>query len=119
VDANDETVGNFMDEHQNPEETVQSGKGHLKTAAGDLKEAASSKVEEIRQAAEQKADELQSAAQGKAQELKGAAENALTDVKSKAETWQTEGEAYIRENPTKAVLIALSIGVLLGFLLRK
>lgn len=108
-----------MDEHRNPEETVQSSKDHLRAAAGKLKEMASSKVGDIRQAAEQKADELRSAAQGQAQELKGVAENALTDIKSKTETWQTQSEAYIRKNPTQAVLIALSIGVLVGFLLRK
>lgn len=108
VDASDETVGNLMDEHRNPEQTVQSSKDHLRAAAGKLKEVASSKLEDIRQAAEQRANELRSAAQGKAQELKGVAENALTDVKSKADSWQTEGEAYIRENPAKAVLIAWS-----------
>jgi len=47
-----------MDEHQNPEEAAKSGKDHLRDAAGDLKEAAGAKVENIRQAVEQKADEL-------------------------------------------------------------
>jgi ElaB/YqjD/DUF883 family membrane-anchored ribosome-binding protein len=97
-----------MDEHQKPEEAVESGKDHLRAAADKLKEAASSKVEEIRHAAEQKAEELRSATQSKAQELKGT-----------AESWQAEGHAYIRDNPTKSVLIALGLGVLLGLLFRK
>ena len=88
-----------MDEHQNPEETV--GKDHLRAAAGDLKETASAKAEDIRQAAGQKADEL-----------RGATESAWSDARSK-------GEAYVRDNPTKAVLIALGLGLLLGLLLRK
>jgi ElaB/YqjD/DUF883 family membrane-anchored ribosome-binding protein len=97
-----------MDEHQNPEEAVESGKDHLRAVAGNLKEAASAKVEMIRHVAEQKAEELRSATQSKAQELKGT-----------AESWQAEGHAYIRENPTKSVLIALGLGGLLGLLFRK
>jgi ElaB/YqjD/DUF883 family membrane-anchored ribosome-binding protein len=101
------TVAINIDEHQNPEEAV-DGKDHLRAAGGNLKEAASAKVENICHAAEQKADELRSAAQSKAQELKGT-----------AESWQAEGHAYIRDNPTKSVLIALGLGVLLGLLFRK
>ena len=101
-----------MDEHQNPEEATKGGQDHLRAAAGDLKEAASAKVENIRQVAGQKADELRGAAQGKAQELRGAAESAWSDARSK-------GEAYVRDNPTKAVLIALGLGLLLGLLLRR
>jgi ElaB/YqjD/DUF883 family membrane-anchored ribosome-binding protein len=109
----------IMDEHQNPEEAAESGKDHLRAAAGNLKEAASTKVEDIRQAAGQKADELRSAAQGKAQELRGRAESAWSDFRSKAKNWQAEGEAYVRDNPIKAILIALGLGLLLGLLLRR
>jgi ElaB/YqjD/DUF883 family membrane-anchored ribosome-binding protein len=105
----------IMDEHQNPEEAAESGQDHLKSAAGDLKEAAGAKTENIRQAAEQKADELRRVAQDKVQELRGAGEKATSQAKS----WQAEGEAYVRDNPTKAVLVALGVGLLLGFLLRK
>src|SRR5258708_23941834 len=97
-----------MGEHKNPEDAMESGKDHLRAAAGNLKEAASAKVEKICHAAEQKAEELRSATQSKAQELKG-----------RAESWQAEGHAYIRNNPTKSVLIALGLGVLLGLLFRK
>jgi hypothetical protein len=45
----------------NPEEAAKSGQDHLRAAAGDLKEAASAKVEDIGQ----KADELRGAAQEK------------------------------------------------------
>jgi len=36
-----------MDEHQNPEEAAESGKDHLRVAAGNFKDAASAKVEDI------------------------------------------------------------------------
>jgi ElaB/YqjD/DUF883 family membrane-anchored ribosome-binding protein len=105
----------ILDEHQNPEEAAESGQDHLKSAASDLKEAAGAKIENIRQAAGQKADEFRGVAQDKVQELRGAAEKATSQAKS----WQAEGEAYVRDNPTKAVLVALGVGLLLGFLLRK
>ena len=108
-----------MDEHQNPEEAVKSGQDHLKEAAGNFREAASAKVENIHRAAGQKADELRGAAQDKAQELRGVAQTAWSDTKSQAKSWQAEGEAYVRDKPTKAVLIALGVGVLLGILFRK
>jgi ElaB/YqjD/DUF883 family membrane-anchored ribosome-binding protein len=109
----------FMNEHENPEEAAKSGQDHLRAAAGDLKEAARAKVEDIRQAASQKADEFRGAAQDKTQELKDAAESAWSDAGAKAKSWQVEGEVYVRDNPTKAVLIALGVGLLLGLLLRK
>jgi ElaB/YqjD/DUF883 family membrane-anchored ribosome-binding protein len=108
-----------MDEHQNPEEAAESGKDHLTAVADNFKEAASAKVENIRQAAGQKADELRSAMQGKAQELKGSAETAWSDIRSKVKSWQAEGEAYVRDNPIKAVSMALGLGLLLGLLSRK
>jgi ElaB/YqjD/DUF883 family membrane-anchored ribosome-binding protein len=104
-----------MDEHQNPEEAAKSGQDHLESAASDLKEAAGAKIENMRQAVGQKADEFRGAAEGKVQELRGAAEQATSQAKS----WQAEGEAYVRDNPTKAVLVALGVGLLVGFVLRK
>ena len=39
---------------------------------------------------------------------------ALRDARSQAKSWQAEGEAYVRDNSTQAVLIALGVGLLLG-----
>ena len=108
-----------MDEHQNPEEAAESGKDNLLAAAGNLKEAAGAKAEDLSRAASQEADELRFAAQDRAQEFRGTAESAWSDVGSKAKFWHAEGEAYVRNNPTKAVLIALGFGLLLGLFLRK
>ena len=43
-----------MDQHENPEEAAESGKDHLRATVGNIKEAASAKVEDMRQAAGQK-----------------------------------------------------------------
>jgi hypothetical protein len=97
-----------MDEHQDPSKVTESGKDKLIGAAGNLKEAAGAKAEDLRRAAGQKAD-VRSAAQGKAQELRGTAESAWSEATSKAKSWHSEGEAHVRDNPTKAVLIALGL----------
>jgi ElaB/YqjD/DUF883 family membrane-anchored ribosome-binding protein len=94
-------------------------KDHLKAAADDFKTAANAKADEIRKAAEKKADELRAAAESRAREFRGAAESAWSDAHSKARFWQSEGEAYVRENPTKAILMALGAGFVLGLFLRK
>jgi ElaB/YqjD/DUF883 family membrane-anchored ribosome-binding protein len=109
----------LMEEHQNPEKRAESGKDHLRVAAGDLKEAASAKAEDIRQAAGQKVDALREVAEATAQELRGAAESAWADARNQSKSWQAQGEVYIRNNPFQAVCIALGLGFVLGLLLRK
>lgn len=108
-----------MNQDKNPEEAVEAAKDHLRAVGGYIKEAMSAKAEDIRQAVAQKTSEFREAAQGKAQELGGAAESAWADARSQAKTWQAKGEAYARDNPTKAVLIALGAGFVLGLLSRK
>jgi ElaB/YqjD/DUF883 family membrane-anchored ribosome-binding protein len=108
-----------METNPESDETAARSKDHLKGAADDFKSAAGAKAEEIRKAAEKKADELRAAAENRAREFRGAAENAWSDARSKAKFWQSEGEAYVRENPTGAILIALGAGFVLGLLLRK
>ena len=108
-----------MEENRDPQEAAESAKDHVKSAADDFKSAATAKAEEIRRAAEKKAEELRQAAQNKAREFSGVAGSAWTDARSKAKTWQTEGETYVRENPTKAILVALGLGFVVGLMFRK
>jgi ElaB/YqjD/DUF883 family membrane-anchored ribosome-binding protein len=108
-----------MNEYQNPEKVAETGKDQLRTVAENFKEAASAKAEDIRQAAGQRADELRSAMQGRAQELKESAQTTLSDIRFQAKRWQAEGEAYVRDNPVKAVSMGLGLGFLTGLLLRK
>jgi ElaB/YqjD/DUF883 family membrane-anchored ribosome-binding protein len=90
------------------EAKVESGKTHVRQAAEDL-----------RAAAEAKAQELRAAAESKAQELRGKAEHAYADAKVKARTFRDDGEQYVRQNPTRAVLTALGIGFVLGLIFRR
>jgi ElaB/YqjD/DUF883 family membrane-anchored ribosome-binding protein len=59
------------------------------------------------------------AAEAKVQELRGKAEHAYADAKVKARTFRDDGEQYVRQNPTRAVLTALGIGFVLGLIFRR
>jgi ElaB/YqjD/DUF883 family membrane-anchored ribosome-binding protein len=96
-----------------------AAKNHVQAAADDFKAAASAKAEEIRRAAEQKAEQLRAQAEAKAREFRDTAGHTWDDARTKAKTWQTEGEAYVRDHPAQAVLAALGAGFVLGLLLRK
>jgi ElaB/YqjD/DUF883 family membrane-anchored ribosome-binding protein len=108
-----------MEQKPDPQTEADKGKDHLKAAADNFKTAATAKAEEIRKAAEQKAEEIRVAAEEKAKQYRGQAENAWSDARTKAKYWQTEGEAYVRDNPGRAVLVALGVGFALGLLFRK
>jgi ElaB/YqjD/DUF883 family membrane-anchored ribosome-binding protein len=43
----------------------------------------------------------------------------LDDASGYAQSYQTEAEAYIRENPLQSVGIALGVGFLLGIIIRR
>jgi len=90
------------------QEKFSSGQEHLKQAAEDLKAAAGAK-----------ATELKNIAESKATEIKGKAEHAFSDAKTKVRTLQEDGESFVRENPTKAVLYALGVGFALGLIFRR
>jgi ElaB/YqjD/DUF883 family membrane-anchored ribosome-binding protein len=86
----------------------ESGKDHAIHAAEDL-----------RAAAEAKAQELRSAAETKAGELRSRAEQTYGEYRAKYRTLREDGEHYVRDNPTKAVLTALGVGFVVGLLLRR
>jgi ElaB/YqjD/DUF883 family membrane-anchored ribosome-binding protein len=108
-----------MDEQKDPENTGNAANDHGSFTPDDFKAAATAKAAEIRRVAEKKAEELRQLAQAKAHEFSGAAESAWTDARSKAKDWHSGSETYVRENPTKAILIALGLGFLLGLMFRK
>ena len=89
-------------------EKLDSGKSHARQAAEDLKSAA-----------EAKAAQLRAAAEAKAAELRQRAEQKYDEVRSRADKMRHEGEDYVRENPSRAVLIALGVGFVLGLIFRR
>jgi len=80
-----------MDE-TNSQDRAQAAKEHLKGAA----------------------DDLRSATKATAAQFQHVVEDAWSDAQSRAKTWQTEVGEYIRQNPTKAVFMALGAGFVLS-----
>jgi ElaB/YqjD/DUF883 family membrane-anchored ribosome-binding protein len=80
-----------------PMASLQAAKSHALEAAGDLRHAAEEKVVELREVANAKAQHLKSSAQEQVSEL----------------------EHYVRENPTKSVMVSLGVGMLVGMLWRR
>ena len=71
-------------------------------------------VQAIKDGVKKAAENLHASADTKAAQFQDAAENAWCDAQSRAKTWQTEVESYVRQNPTKAVLMALGFGFVLS-----
>jgi len=99
-------VGETVKQHAQGAYAV--GKEHLTAAAKDLSEAANAKYGELRGQAGHVAENY-----------KGRAQAALTDAQARAEDFQGEAETYIRDNPFKALGIALGVGFVLGVLFRR
>lgn len=93
---------------QQAQSAYAAGREHLSAAARDISDAASVKYNELR-----------SQAQSKAEEYRGRAQSALSDAAAKAQNIQGDTEGYIRENPLKAVGIALGVGFVLGIIFRR
>ena len=80
---------------------------------------AKSNLESSKTHARRAAEDLKTAATTMADEYRGKAEQAWGDAQDRVRTFQEDGEAYVRENPTKAVFTALGIGFLLGVIFRR
>jgi ElaB/YqjD/DUF883 family membrane-anchored ribosome-binding protein len=98
---------------------VDSVRAAATAKAGDLKKAAAAKADDLRSVASAKAEELRSAANAKAEEYRGRAEDAWGEAKVTARSYQEDGEAYVRDNPTRAILIGVAAGFMLGLVIRK
>lgn len=80
---------------------------------------ATSKVESSKTHARRAAEDIKTAATDMASEYRGKAEQAWGDAQDRVRTFQEDGEAYVRDNPTKAVFSALGIGFVLGIIFRR
>lgn len=98
---------------------LDSVKAAASAKTADLKTAASAKADEFRSVASAKAEEFRAAANAKAEEFRGRAEDAWGDAKITARTYQEDAEAYVRENPSRALLIGAAAGFVLGLMVRK
>ncbi|MEI6676477.1 MAG: hypothetical protein WCO57_15005 [Verrucomicrobiota bacterium] len=103
---------------------------NVSTQASTLKERAIESAQHFREVATEKASQLKATAAEKAEELKhSATERAHRLQETAAEQWRdtrdktkelhVTAEDYIRQNPTKCVLGALGLGLLVGLIVRR
>ena len=88
-------------------------------SGGAIPAGAQNKIESSKTHARAAADDLKSAAGVMAGEYREKAEQAWGDARERVRTFQEDSEAYVRENPTKAVVTALGIGFVLGIIFRR
>ncbi|MBN8708471.1 MAG: hypothetical protein BGO12_18415 [Verrucomicrobia bacterium 61-8] len=93
---------------QHAHSVYETGREHLSAAARDISEAGKAKYEELRGQATNIAGQYKTRAQ-----------SALSDAQAKAQGFQGDAETYVRENPLRAVAIALGVGFVLGVLFRR
>lgn len=102
----------------------------LAKAAHDLRVAAGEKAKGLAHAAEEKAaalkeraaasaEQFRSTATEKAQQFRETATEKWNDGRVRAKELHGTAEDYVRQNPTKSVLIALGTGFLVGLLVRR
>ena len=91
----------------------------VQNKATELKKAAAEKAQQFKGYAGEKASALKDGASAKAHDVKVAAGEKYEQSKAKAQDLHQSSEEYIRQNPTKCVLGAFGVGLLIGLLARR
>ena len=65
------------------------------------------------------AEDLVAASDEIAGEYRDKAEQVWDDAKEHVQTVKQDAERYVRENPTKAIVTALGVGLVLGLIIRR
>lgn len=108
---------------------LEASRAHAVQAAEELKTAASQKADELKESAMEQAAKLRDKAEETAQNFKDSASDNVnhfrdyadenwSDVKVRIDDYKEEGERYVRQNPTKAILMAVGLGFIIGRILR-
>ncbi len=77
------------------------------------------KVEHGVKYARKAAEDLRSSASAMADEYRGRVEEIRDEALDRIRSFHDDSKQYVRENPTKAVLTALGVGFVLGFIFRR
>lgn len=88
-------------------------------SAQQIRDTASEKAAQLKQVASERATQLKSVASEKAQQFRETATEQWEETRAKAKEVHASAEDYVRANPTKSVLTALGVGVLIGLIVRR
>ncbi|KAB2641320.1 MAG: hypothetical protein DVB25_02120 [Verrucomicrobia bacterium] len=89
------------------------------TQASTLKERAIEGAQHFREVASEKVGEIKHSAAERAQRLQESAAGQWRDTRVLTKEFHVTAEDYIRQNPTKCVVGALGLGVLIGLIVRR
>ena len=114
--------------------SVQQAADDLREAAGEethqivqsaeeraqlLKESAAEKAQQFRDYAGEKTSQIKDVAEEKASAIKDVAGEQWEETRDKAREVHADFEEYIRMYPSKSVLIAAGVGLLVGLIVRR
>lgn len=88
-------------------------------SAQHFREVATEKASTLKHSAAEQAEILRIAAAERAQRLQDSAAEQWRDTRVKGKEIQVTAEDYIRQNPTKCVVGALGLGILIGLIVRR
>jgi ElaB/YqjD/DUF883 family membrane-anchored ribosome-binding protein len=88
-------------------------------SAQHFREAATEKAIQLKATAVEKAEELKHTAAERAHRLQESATEQWRDTRIKTKELHVTAEDYIRQNPTKCVVGALGLGLLIGLIVRR
>jgi len=88
-------------------------------SAQHFREVATEKASQLKVTAAEKADELKQSATERAHRLQESAAEQWRDTRDKTMELHVTAEDYIRQNPTKCVVGALGLGLLIGLIVRR
>lgn len=88
-------------------------------SAQHFREVATEKASTLKQTTAEKAEVLRTAAVERAHRLQDTAAEQWRDTCDKSKDIQVTAEDYIRQNPTKCVVGALGLGILIGLIVRR
>lgn len=89
----------------------------MATGAPDLVKETETRFVQARRYAAEKVEQLRRAAAGKADYMRQRATEGWDVTRDKAKDLHKAGEEYVRANPTKATLITLATGLVLGMII--
>lgn len=101
------------------QEQAQALKESAALKAARLRDYAGEKAQDLKAAAGDRFDSMKDGAEETALQLKGAASEQWQDTRLKARELHASVEDYVRTNPTKAVLTAAGVGLIVGLLSRR
>lgn len=91
----------------------------VKSAAGDVKSAAMESANYAKDVAVEKAQNFRAYAGDKASAIKQEAGVKIKQGAAKAKEIHVTAEDYVRDHPTKSILSAVGVGVIIGLIMRR